>query len=59
MNDRRGAIAGILFVAIGVAFLLDELEVLRLRIAYLLPLVVILVGIWIIFAGTRRTGADR
>lgn len=59
MNDRRGAIAGIMFIAIGLVFLLDELEVLELRIAYLFPLAVIFVGVWIMFAGARRRGAGR
>lgn len=59
MNDRRGAIAGIMFIAIGLAFLLDEFQVLQLRIAYLFPLAVIFVGVWIMFVGARRSGAGR
>lgn len=59
MNDRRGGIAGIMFIAIGVAFLLDELQVLELRTAYVLPLAVIFVGVWIMFAGARRREGGR
>lgn len=56
--DRRGLVAGIVFVLLGVAFLLDELDVLEMRLAYVLPLLLIAVGGWILFGRgtTRRPG---
>lgn len=59
MTDRRGVISGLVFVVIGVGFLLDELDVVELRLAYLLPLLLILTGVWILFGGVRRKGRAR
>lgn len=59
MTDRRGVIAGLVFVAIGVGFLLDELDVVELRLAYMLPVLLIGVGVWMLLGGTRRGRRDR
>lgn len=53
MTDRRGVVAGVLFIAIGVGFLLDELAVVELRLAYLLPLLLIAAGVWILVSARR------
>lgn len=53
--DRRGLTAGVVFVVIGVVFLLDEIDVFELRLTYVLPLLVIASGLWILFGrGARR-----
>lgn len=54
MTDRRGMVAGLLFVVIGGGFLLDELDVVQLRPAYLLPLLLIVAGAWIVLGSARR-----
>lgn len=56
MTDRRGAVGGLVFVAVGVGFLLHELDVVELRPAYLLPLLLILAGAWIVVGNARRGG---
>ena len=53
MTDRNGVFAGLVFVVIGAVFLLDELGVVELRLAYLLPLLLIGAGAWILFGGAR------
>ncbi|MCC5953124.1 MAG: hypothetical protein JJU45_13615 [Acidimicrobiia bacterium] len=58
MKDRRGVVAGLVFVVIGAGFLLDELDVVELRPAYLLPLLLIAAGVWIV-VGSARSGGRR
>jgi hypothetical protein len=43
--DRLSLVAGVLFVLTGVVFLLDALEVWRLRVDYLVPLGLIVLGL--------------
>ena len=43
--DRLSLVAGVLFVLAGVLFLLDALAVWRLRVDYLVPLGLIVVGL--------------
>ena len=43
--DRLSLAVGILFVLVGVVFLLDALEVWKLRVDYLVPLGLILLGL--------------
>jgi hypothetical protein len=43
--DRLSLVVGVLFVLAGVLFLLDALEVWKLRIDYLIPLALILLGL--------------
>jgi uncharacterized membrane protein HdeD (DUF308 family) len=46
--DRLSLVAGVLFVLAGVVFLLDALEVWRLRVDYLVPLTLIVVGLGVL-----------
>ena len=46
--DRLLLVAGVLFVVAGVLFLLDALEVWELRIDYLVPLGLIVVGLGVL-----------
>jgi uncharacterized membrane protein HdeD (DUF308 family) len=43
--DRLSLVVGVLFVVAGVVFLLDALEVWRLRVDYLVPLALIVLGL--------------
>jgi Domain of unknown function (DUF5668) len=43
--DRLSLVVGVLFVAAGVVFLLDALDVWRLRVDYLVPLGLIVLGL--------------
>jgi hypothetical protein len=54
-------VAGILFVALGVAFLLDALDVVSLKGAYVWPVALILIGLAVLWGGltsSRRRGTD-
>jgi hypothetical protein len=51
--DRTALIAGIFFIAMGILFLLDQLDVIRLRAAYFIPIVLIILGAAILI-GARR-----
>jgi hypothetical protein len=46
--DRLSLVVGVLFVLAGVLFLLDALDVWRLRIDYLVPLALILLGLVVV-----------
>ena len=46
--DRLSLVVGVLFVVAGVLFLLDALEVWKLRIDYLVPLGLIVVGLGVL-----------
>lgn len=59
MTNSRGVFAAVVFVVIGVAFLFDELDVLELRLAYVLPLLLIFAGAWIILGSARRGSRGR
>ncbi|MEX2626829.1 MAG: DUF5668 domain-containing protein [Ilumatobacteraceae bacterium] len=57
--DTGGIVAGVLFVLVGVVFLLDELDVWTIRLSYVLPLVLIGVGLalllgWLVAATSAR-----
>jgi uncharacterized membrane protein HdeD (DUF308 family) len=43
--DRLSLVVGVLFVLAGVVFLLDALDVWRLRVDYLVPLALIVLGL--------------
>jgi Domain of unknown function (DUF5668) len=49
--DRLSLVAGVLFVLAGVLFLLDALEVWRLRVDYLVPLGLIVLGLAVLASG--------
>ena len=57
--DRLSLVVGVLFVVAGVVFLLDALEVWELRVDYLVPLGLIVVGLVVLASGwplrTRRS----
>ncbi|HEX4908766.1 MAG TPA: DUF5668 domain-containing protein [Actinomycetes bacterium] len=56
--DRLSLVVGVVFVLAGVVFLLDALEVWELRVDYLVPLGLIVVGLVVLASGwplrTRR-----
>jgi uncharacterized membrane protein len=58
MNDQpvnRGSIvAGVFFILVGVAFLLQELGLWDLKAVYVLPVLLIALGVAVILGGTRR-----
>jgi hypothetical protein len=55
--DRRSLLGGLVFVLAGVVFLLDALDVWRLRGDYVVPLVLILLGVAVLASGW--TSGDR
>ena len=58
--NRGSLIAGFVFIVLGVLFLLDQLDVLRLRASYVLPVIVIVVGLVVLMGALspywRRSG---
>ena len=56
--DRLSLVVGMLFALAGVVFLLDALEVWKLRVDYLVPLALIVLGLVVLASGwplgTRR-----
>lgn len=57
--DSGGIVAGVLFLLVGVVFLLDELDVWTIRLSYVLPLVLIGLGLalllgWLVSATSHR-----
>jgi uncharacterized membrane protein YhaH (DUF805 family) len=55
MNRRdfhRGSVIwGLIFIVLGVLFLLDQLDVLDLKAAYILPVVLIVIGVTFLISG--------
>jgi hypothetical protein len=49
--DRLSLLGGLVFVLAGVVFLLDALDVWRLRGDYVVPLVLILLGVAVLTSG--------
>jgi hypothetical protein len=49
--NRTSLVAGVVFIVLGVLFLLDQLDVLRLRASYVLPVIVIVIGL-VVLIGT-------
>jgi hypothetical protein len=56
--DRLSLVVGVLFVVAGVVFLLDALEVWKLRGDYLVPLGLIVLGL-VVLAGDWPLGTRR
>jgi len=58
MNDKpinRGSVvAGVFFILVGAAFLLEELDVWNLRAVYVLPVLLIAIGVAVILGGTSH-----
>jgi Domain of unknown function (DUF5668) len=57
--DRLSLVVGVLFVLAGVVFLLDALEVWKLRIDYLVPLGLIVLGLAVLASGWPLGGRAR
>jgi membrane protein DedA with SNARE-associated domain len=55
VNDRsyhRGSVIwGLIFIVLGVLFLLDQLDVFDLRAAYIFPVVLIVIGVTFLISG--------
>jgi hypothetical protein len=55
MNDRtyhRGSVVwGLIFIVLGVLFLLDQLDVFDLKAAYIFPVVLIVIGATFLVSG--------
>jgi hypothetical protein len=51
--NRSGMVAGLLFIALGVLFLLDTLGTVDLRPSVLLPAVLIAVGVAVVLTARR------
>lgn len=56
MNGRQwntgSVVWGLIFIVLGVLFLLDQLDVLNLRAAYIFPVVLIVIGLTVLLGGT-------
>jgi hypothetical protein len=62
--NRRALLAGVVFVVVGVLFLLEDLDVFELQAAFVLPIVLIVMGVAVLIgtlleAFRPRTRADR
>jgi hypothetical protein len=49
--NRTALLAGVIFVVIGVVFLLEQLDVYELRAVYVWPVVLIAVGVAVLLGG--------
>lgn len=59
-RNRTALVAGALFVVLGVLFLLDRLDLIRLGASFVLPLLLIGLGAGILLGGrSGAPGADR
>jgi hypothetical protein len=60
--NRTSLVAGFVFIVLGVLFLLDQLDVLRLRASYVLPVIVIVIGLVVLIGALspywRRSRPD-
>jgi hypothetical protein len=54
--DRLSLVVGVLFVLAGVVFLLDALGVWKLRVDYLVPLALIVLGLGVLASGWPLRG---
>ena len=52
--DRLSLVVGVLFVLAGILFLLDALDVWRLRVDYLVPLALIVLGLVVLASAWPR-----
>ena len=53
--NRTAAIAGLVFVGLGIVFLLEALNVFELRARYVWPVVLIAIGAAILVSGIRSS----
>jgi len=56
-TNRAALVFGIFFIAAGVMFLLDRLDVLELRLRLLAPVLLIVLGVAVLLGGRRRPPA--
>ncbi len=56
-RQRRSLLSGLMFIVLGVVFLLEALEVFELAPATLWPLLLVVLGI-VVLAGTGRDDED-
>lgn len=56
--DLGAALTGLVFIVLGVAFMLDALDVADLRFEIILPIVAIVVGIGAITSSVVRSGRE-
>jgi membrane-bound ClpP family serine protease len=49
--NRTALLAGLIFVVLGVVFLLEQLDVFELRAAYVWPVVLIAIGVAVLLGG--------
>jgi hypothetical protein len=61
--NRTSLISGCVFIVLGTLFLLDQLDVVRLRASYVLPVILIVIGVVVLFGALSpywsRSGSDR
>ncbi|MDH3259809.1 MAG: DUF5668 domain-containing protein [Acidimicrobiia bacterium] len=59
MNDRpinRGSVvAGVFFILVGAAFLLQELDVWDLKAVYVFPVLLVVLGVAVLLGGTGKS----
>lgn len=55
--NRAAIAAGAFFVVVGAAFLLEELGVFEVNVGYVLPVLLILLGLGVLISGRRRQPA--
>jgi hypothetical protein len=58
-TSRSALVFGLFFIAAGVMFLLDRLDVWHLEARYLLPTLLIVLGIVVLIGGFSRSGDGR
>ena len=58
-TSRSALVFGIFFIVAGVAFLLDRLEVWDLQARYLLPILLIVLGIAVLIGGRSPRSGQR
>jgi uncharacterized membrane protein YkvI len=56
--DPTGIGAGVFFLLVGVVFLLDELDVWTVRLSFVLPLLLIGVGLALVLGWAASAGRD-
>jgi membrane-bound ClpP family serine protease len=49
--NRTALVAGLIFIVLGVVFLLEQLEVFELRAIYVWPVVLIAIGVAVLLGG--------
>jgi len=58
-TNRSALVLGLFFIVAGVAFLLDRLDVWNLQARYLLPILLIVLGIAVLIGGFSHSGGER